>query len=342
MPKTAVQRVGPLRHIPRQLADLGLSSDRIQELLGAQREVLNEPDNYLPFADAVGLLERCARETRCPHFGLLIGERADHRDLGIPGSLMASAATVGQAVLDFASFQLRNSSAAVVYLAQGEDNTFLGYGIYERNLGGVFHAYDVAAAVGVNMLRRLGGPSARPAELLLSHRGGADRKPYYRILGSAVRFDQPQTALVIPPAVMELPVLTRDDATHAALTREIDALIERHYPEFRIRVQHLIRPSLLMGTQSAKEIARKLGVHVRTLNRRLQDEGTSFRELSQQVRFSVACELLEITDLQISDVATALSYATPAAFVHAFQRWSGMAPSEWRAGRHAEAADRDR
>lgn len=337
MSEIALQRVGPLRHIPALLAEMGLPASRIARLVGDIRDRLASSDSYLPFVDAADLLERCAEATGCPHFGLLIGERGDHRDLGLPGALMASAATVGQALVDFAACQLRNSSAAVVYLAQADNNTFLGYGIYGRDVTGALHVYDVAAAVGVNALKRLGGPSARPAEVLLSHRGVSDRRAYFRILGPQTRFDQPQTALVLPPAVMELPVASRDDARHAEILLEVSRLIERYYPEFRTRVQHMIRPSLLMGTESSREIARTLGVHVRTLNRRLKEEGTSFRELSQQVRFSVACELLQITDLQITDIAAALSYATPAAFVHAFQRWCGMAPSEWRAQRRSEA-----
>lgn len=338
MPGIPMQRVGTLRHTATVLRDLGLPAPKIAATLGSLAEPLENPDQFVPFAEAAAMLERCAAATGCPHFGLLIGERSDHRDLGLPGALMASAATVGEAVFDFAACQLRNSNGAVVYLAQAEGNTFLGYGIYRRDIAGAHHVYDVAAAVGVSLLRRLGGPSARPAEVLLSHRSVADRRPYYRVLGPQALFDQPQTALVLSPAVMELPVSTRDDLRHAQLLAELDRALDNFFPQFRARVQHMIRPGLLMGTESAKDIARKLGVHVRTLNRRLQDEGTSFRELSQQVRFSVACELLEITDLQISDIASALSYATPAAFVHAFQRWCDASPSEWRTRRRQAAA----
>ena len=53
-----------------------------------------------------------------------------------PGALMASAATVGQALFDFASCQIRNSNGASVYLAKAQDNTFLGYGIYDRAIAG--------------------------------------------------------------------------------------------------------------------------------------------------------------------------------------------------------------
>lgn len=337
MPEKALQRIGPLQHIPAVLESLGIPRSRQDEILGSTAEPLKNPDAFIPFAEAGALLERCAAASGCAHFGLLVGERADHRDLGLPGQLMASAATVGEALLDFASCQLRNSNGAVVFIARAEENVFLGYGVYDRAVASSGHIYDLASAVGINLLKRLGGARARPTEVMLSRRTPRDRQPYYRILGAATHFDQPQTTIVIPDVVAALPVATRDDAEHARLMAQIRLLLDRHYPEFGARVQHTIRPNLLMGSVSAREVARQLGVHVRTLNRRLREENTTFRELSQQVRYSVACELLTITDLPISDVASALAYATPAAFVHAFQRWSGMAPSEWRArGKESE------
>lgn len=336
MAETALQRIGPLQHIPAVLESLGIPRASQGGILGSTAEALKNPDTFIPFAEAGALLERCAAASGCAHFGLLVGERADHRDLGLPGLLMASAATIGEALLDFASCQLRNSNGAVVFITRAEENIFVGYGVYDRSVAGSGHIYDLAAAVGINLLKRLGGPRARAAEVMLSRRTPRDRQPYYRILGEATHFDQPQTTIIVPDVVAALAVTTRDDAEHARLLSQVRLLLDRHYPEFRARVQHTIRPNLLMGTVSAREVARQLGVHVRTLNRRLRDENTTFRELSQQVRYSVACELLTSTDLPISDVASALAYATPAAFVHAFQRWSGMAPSEWR-GRRIES-----
>jgi len=335
MSNIAVQRVGPLVRIPNVLGSLGFSPSGIDELLGSERELLSHPDGLIPFPRAVAILARCASAARCPHFGLLVGEQGGPGDLGLPGALMASAATIGQALLDFVGCQFHNSSGAVVYLARAEPgNALLGYGIYDQDLlAGGEQVYDLALAVGVNLLRQLGGPKSRPAEVLLSRRLPEDRRPYHRVFGAEVRFNQPQSALIVAPAVLELPVLGRDDSEHERLHRLVDATFESHFPDFRARVQHILRPSLLMGTDSAVAVARKLGLHVRTLNRRLQEQNTTFRELDQQVRFHVACELLDITDLQISDIAAALSYATPAAFVHAFQRWNHMSPSEWRARR---------
>jgi AraC-like DNA-binding protein len=59
--------------------------------------------------------------------------------------------------------------------------------------------------------------------------------------------------------------------------------------------------------------------------------------LKDEVRLAVARELLARTDIAISDVAAALGYATPSAFVRAFRRWTGGSPSAWRKEHRTEA-----
>jgi AraC-like DNA-binding protein len=79
------------------------------------------------------------------------------------------------------------------------------------------------------------------------------------------------------------------------------------------------------------QIAAMMGINPRTLRRRLATEGLTFEQVKDEVRFGAARELLEVTDLAIGDVASALSFATHSAFVHAFRRWSGTTPTAFRA-----------
>jgi AraC-like DNA-binding protein len=72
-------------------------------------------------------------------------------------------------------------------------------------------------------------------------------------------------------------------------------------------------------------------MHRRTLNRHLRTEGLAFRQVANQVRFEIACELLANTDMALSQIAAVLRYSEPSAFTRAFRRWSGQTPSAWRA-----------
>jgi AraC-like DNA-binding protein len=77
------------------------------------------------------------------------------------------------------------------------------------------------------------------------------------------------------------------------------------------------------------EVAAALHVSVRTLRRRLEDEGSSFRAVLEQTREHLAEELLGTAGLGVEQVAQRLGYAESSSFVHAFRRWKGQSPGRW-------------
>jgi AraC-like DNA-binding protein len=74
-----------------------------------------------------------------------------------------------------------------------------------------------------------------------------------------------------------------------------------------------------------------MGMSERTLQRRLQTEKTSFNELLEQARRTIACSYLADRKLAAYEVSFLLGYAEPATFFRAFKRWTGKTPLEYRA-----------
>jgi AraC-like DNA-binding protein len=95
-------------------------------------------------------------------------------------------------------------------------------------------------------------------------------------------------------------------------------------------LRRVLRTELLRGTCSATTVARFFSMHRRTLHRHLRMEGLAFRQVADEIRYEIACELLENTDMALSQVAAALQYSELSAFTRAFRRWSGQSPSAWR------------
>ena len=98
-------------------------------------------------------------------------------------------------------------------------------------------------------------------------------------------------------------------------------------------LRQVLRTELLRGTCSANGIASLFSMHRRTLSRHLHTEGLAFRQVVNQIRFEIACELLQNTDMALGQIAAALRYSEPSAFTRAFRRWSGQSPSAWRSSR---------
>ncbi len=78
-------------------------------------------------------------------------------------------------------------------------------------------------------------------------------------------------------------------------------------------------------------VARLLNTSVRSLQRKLQQDGTNYNKIVDEVRYETACRLLDAPDTSIAEVAAALGYADPSSFSRSFARWSGMQPRTYRA-----------
>ena len=105
------------------------------------------------------------------------------------------------------------------------------------------------------------------------------------------------------------------------------------------RVQHsdvmdtlpaILQRGLMLDRCSAKDIADMYAINERTLYRRLNSAGTSFRHELDRMRESLSVQLLESTNLPICDIATSLGYAGSSGFIRAFHRWTGSSPAHWR------------
>jgi AraC-like DNA-binding protein len=96
------------------------------------------------------------------------------------------------------------------------------------------------------------------------------------------------------------------------------------------RVRHIMGEHLGAMTLTPETLARTLAVSRRTLSRHLADEGTSFRNILDDVRREFACALLQDRSLSIGDVAFFLQYSEPAAFNRSFRRWTGQTPRAFR------------
>jgi AraC-like DNA-binding protein len=85
------------------------------------------------------------------------------------------------------------------------------------------------------------------------------------------------------------------------------------------------------GYPSPESLAAMLHMTPRTFRRRLQAQGSSYRQLLEEARRRDSCRLLETPDLEIRRISELLGYADPANFTRAFRQWTGKAPREWRA-----------
>jgi AraC-like DNA-binding protein len=152
-----------------------------------------------------------------------------------------------------------------------------------------------------------------PVEVRLSTRRPACVDAHERFFGCPLRFDQQESALVLAPEIAQRPLDTADPALAAYL----DALAGVD-PNDDLR--QAVLDAIRSGEVTLHWVARRLSVSTRTLQRRLQDGHTSFRELVDDVRASEAARMLARGD-RVTTIAERLGFAEERSFRRAFARW---------------------
>lgn len=329
-------RMGPLMELPQVIRDLGHDPRSALAGQGLSADDFRDPDAEISFVRAGKLLARCVSETGCSHLGLLVGERTLPSALGMPGYLLHTAFDVRAALLDLVRHISLHDSGGVVTLDTTKGMTRFGYAIYLIDVEAADQIYDLSMAIACNIMRSLCGADWRPSEVRLARSVPRDVMPYTRFFQAPIHFDADHSAVVFPSRWLDHRVASSNPELHRHLEKEAQRLQAGQATDLAGQLRGLLRGSLALGKIDAAHIARQLGLHERTLNRRLRQSGTNFRRELQAVRYTVAQELLANTRLPLSRIAAALNYSDTSAFVRAFKQWSGMPPTAWRR-RHGQS-----
>jgi AraC-like DNA-binding protein len=322
-----------LASLPVLLDELGFDPQPIFKETGMTARRFANPDMTVPYVRASRLLAHCVAATGCEHLGLLLGERAGPSSLGIAGFMLGSAPDVGTALHALVDNLDLHDQGGVPMLHTNGSVTLLGYAVREIHAEAAEQIYDISIAVACNIMRSLCGADWNPIEVLLSRRRPRDLAPYRRFFRSPIRFDAEQSAVAFPTRWLGFRLKAADPLLHRHLYEEALRIRKRQASSsLSGKLFPALRSLLLAQSCSLSEAGRMLGLHPRTLNRRLRSEGTTYRREVEGAKYGTARHLLAKTSMPIAEIAAALDYADASAFIRAFIRWSGDSPGNWRNG----------
>ena len=330
-----ILRVDMLTRVPAVLREVGLDADATIAGIGIDPRIFDDPGNEIPVASLGRLLRVASARSGCAHLGLLIGRRSSLDEQGLLGQLVRHSPDVGTALRNLTAHLHLRDRGAVAPLLVSDGAASLGYEIYQPHVEGIDQIGVGAMAIGANILRSLCGKGWRPSELLFAHRPPADLRPHRRFFDAPLHFDADRTALVFPARWLGHRIAGADPAQFEALSKQVDALERQTGADLPTEIRRMLRVVLLTRKGSVEEFSIRLGIHRRTLNRRLRAQGTSLHRLVEEIRSEIARQLVGNTRMSLTDIAATLGYADASAFTRAFRRWTRGLPSAWRAAHSA-------
>ncbi len=323
-------RVGPLTNIEPVLRSLGCAPAPVFRASGFEPADFADTNFRIPYEAATVLIANCVAASSCEHFGILLGQWCLASHLGLAGHLARTAPDVGTAIRDIVDNLALHDRGAVGSLEVFGESAEFAYAITLPNLTGIEYVYDLSLANMCGIMRSLCGMAWHPREVHLARAQPHDTKTYRDYFRADIVFDALESKLTFPSEWLHRPLRTADDHYHTDLAPGVHQMTESATPGLSTRVRDSLRRELTSGATKIGITARKFNLHERTLNRRLAAEGTNFRTLLDEVRQAVSQHYLEGTALSVGDIAMALGYGSTDAFDHAFRRWFGLSPTDWR------------
>lgn len=323
--------VGPLLEL---LRTRGVDPAPLLARFGLQRDAVGATEVPIGPRELGRLLDDAAQLLDEPHLGLLLPAALRFNTYQLPELAARASSTLREALERMVQYAPLIHSAVVFALEQQDELARFTHRVagHPRGVGRPLHEYAVAAMVHHARARTQAEFQAKEVHFIHA------RPPSLEVLqahfpGAALRFGQLENAIVFDARWLEQVQVTADPrllGTVDAFARDALSRQLARDGEFTDRVRELLRQQLADGDLRVRALARELHMSVRTLQRRLEEDGHTFASVLDGVRSDVARALVGAGQIPLSDVATRLGFSEFATFSRAFKRWYAVPPGAYR------------
>lgn len=296
-----------------------------------------EPDERVPISVAHQLLDAALEWTGDPDLGLKAARECSRGEAGALDYAIMSASTGYDAVTAATRFIRLVNDALDIRIETKGDRVILRF---ENCVPLNRAAADFEMGALFCVLASVWGATDRShVTVLIGHQAPADLREYELTFGEAkLQFGCPSYAFEFDADLLRAPLRSADANLHDLMRRHAERVL-RELPQalpITRQVKTLITEELADGHPGCAHIAQRLQMSPRTLERRLELEGTTFTRLLEEVRESLALRYVGDEEMPLSQVATLLGFSQTTAFHRAFRRWTGQTPLQYRRSSRGE------
>ncbi|MBU6266069.1 MAG: helix-turn-helix transcriptional regulator [Sphingomonadales bacterium] len=322
-----------LRHFPEVVTALGGNPGALLAAQGLTPEQCDHP-NVVTCRQWIAVMDAAATALSAPDFGLRLAERQG--GIGVYGQLggaMRNARSFGDALRYVATHNAAHSLAARVWMGATASggHVFMGHDLLVAGVPGRAQAIEQVLLGGQLGARFLTADKAGARRVHFRHRALSDPAVYRRHFGCDVRFCRNEDGIAFEAAALDCPIVDADEAAFRHIAAGIERRFGQERPPFHAVVRGVVMQRLGAGPCSNADVGAALGLHPRTLLRRLRDEGTTFQRIKDEVRLDLMAYYLRETDLDFSRISEKLGFTEQSVMSRFARTRTGHSPSELRA-----------
>jgi AraC-like DNA-binding protein len=322
---TTLAAGGNAKGIAEICADIGIAVDDLESA-----------DMRLTLDQCCAGILSAMRVSGDPHLGLHLGERTNVSALGLAGLMMASSKNALEVLRCAEEFSQAFTNLQTFRMEMVGDEVHLYTEVVQvwmdRSPRTAIHVIETSYSSVVHQLELLTRKHIRPVRLSFRHARPADTTEHERIFRCRPEFGQDVNGLVFAAADLRAPIIGHNKPLNDMLKVMYEDQMRKNAngAAFTEKVKQVMLGNLQVTFPPLEVIAEVLRMTPRTLQRKLSQEGTTFRALTDAVKQELAENLLANPDLTIADIAYKLGYFEPTSFQRAFRQWTGATPMEFR------------
>lgn len=271
-----------------------------------------------------------------PLFGLHFGESLQLSALGVVGEIIKMSGTVGEALAHAAAMTPLVTDLVTMEVIQSR-KTFTvhfkptAFGEQQRDTVTFRQMLDLLMVFTIHELDGLLLEKVKP--LSVRHAFQAIHIPEYERIFRCMPVRKAQHTLEFDNVYWNEPILTANYELQKVLLAKVNTIGKETGSTHTLqsRVYTYLLQHAYLGIPGQEEVAANFNISARSLQRKLREEGTTYQELSDRVRKSLAVHYIRSGNYQLKEISGMLGYNELSAFTRAFKRWTGQAPAHYRA-----------
>ncbi|SDD50502.1 Helix-turn-helix domain-containing protein [Dyadobacter soli] len=323
-----------LRYIVYSAVEKGADLGRLCAAMGIRPGELNEAEKRLEgLKPIIGLWTEVLASTGDPAFGLRIGHTNNPAIFGALGYLMQSCRNIREAYSEVVKFQQTVSGWVSYEVVFGKELEliFKVHPLWEQaSPETARQAVEMAIGGVLNYFYILTGTKRYPLRAELAYQSPLPRSEYEQLLKCPVSFGKAQNRVILEGNLAEMPLISADESLYASFAKILrdKCAASGQSARFSEQVKTVITRDFGGKIPALEIIAAHMNLSDRSFQRRLQQDGETYRSLGASMKKELAVNLLQNTNATVHAISEVLGYTEPSAFHRAFKNWTQTSPAQ--------------
>ena len=293
---------------------------------------IDDPSLRLEARTQVNILKLVAEQLGDDFLGFHMARSFDLREIGLVYYVMASSEQLADALRNCERYsKINNEGVRLSFRLDRAASIGLEYVDIDRRSDR--HQLEFWLVTLIRICRQVTDNRLAPRQIKVRHFRADPPAEFRAFFGVDVEFGADVDEIVFPASVASLPLVGRDPYLNELLRRYADQALAsrtREGKSLRSDVERILPQLLPHGRARVPEVARQLGMSARTLSRKLHEQDMAFGDILDDLRAALAKYYLGDREVPVSEIAWLLGYQEVSSLTHAFRRWTGMTPKQFR------------